>query len=35
MKYVLALLATVSLSGLAAAQHTHGAKGPNGVKWRM
>ncbi|MGE5778757.1 MAG: hypothetical protein ACM30D_05540, partial [Hyphomicrobiales bacterium] len=30
MKYILALLATVSLSGLAAAQHTHGAKGPNG-----
>lgn len=30
MKYIFALLATVSLSALAAAQHTHDAKGPNG-----
>jgi hypothetical protein len=30
MTYVLALLATLALSGPAAAQHVHGAKGPNG-----
>jgi hypothetical protein len=30
MTYVLALLATLALSGPAAAQHIHGAKGPNG-----
>jgi hypothetical protein len=30
MKYVLALIATITLSALAAAQHVHGAKGPNG-----
>jgi hypothetical protein len=31
MKYVLALIATITLSGPAAAQHVHGAKGPNGA----
>ena len=30
MKYVLALIATIMLSGPAAAQHAHGDKGPNG-----
>jgi nitrogen fixation protein FixH len=30
MKYVLALIATITLSSPAAAQHVHGAKGPNG-----
>jgi hypothetical protein len=30
MKYVLALIATITLSAPAAAQHVHGAKGPNG-----
>jgi hypothetical protein len=30
MKYVLALIVTITLSGPAAAQHVHGAKGPNG-----
>ena len=30
MKYVLALIATITLSGPAAAQHAHGDKGPNG-----
>jgi len=30
MKYVLALIATITLSGPAAAQHVHGAKGTNG-----
>jgi hypothetical protein len=30
MQYVLALVATLALSGPAAAQHAHGAKGPNG-----
>jgi hypothetical protein len=30
MKYVLALVATVTLSDPAAAQHAHGTKGPNG-----
>ena len=30
MRYVLALIATLALSGPAAAQHAHGSKGPNG-----
>jgi hypothetical protein len=30
MTYVLALIATLALSGPAVAQHVHGAKGPNG-----
>lgn len=30
MKYVLALIATLALCAPAAAQHAHGAKGPNG-----
>ena len=30
MKYALALVATLALSGPAAAQHAHGNKGPNG-----
>jgi hypothetical protein len=30
MKYVLALIATITLSGPAAAQHAHSARGPNG-----
>jgi hypothetical protein len=30
MRYVLALVATLALSGPAAAQHAHGNKGPNG-----
>ena len=30
MKYVLALIATIALTELAAAQHAHGGKGPNG-----
>jgi hypothetical protein len=30
MKYALAVIATLALSGPAAAQHAHGAKGPNG-----
>jgi hypothetical protein len=30
MKYVLALIVTLSLSGAASAQHAHGNKGPNG-----
>jgi hypothetical protein len=30
MRYVLALIATMTLSGHAVAQHAHGGKGPNG-----
>lgn len=30
MKYVLALIATITFSGPAVAQHAHGGKGPNG-----
>jgi hypothetical protein len=30
MKYVLALIATLALTGAAPAQHAHGDKGPNG-----